>query len=240
MRRSTPSVKCRAPYEIAAIHPDVSAKWLRVPAGRQMNGTRAQSGCNHHGQRSVSAGDPERVRAYRHGLLDERREPSSGRRTITLIPRSRARPARPARAAFPSPDLGFSTMTGGRGRPAAVQVPGVIRSEGTGASGEVVWWVARDRARGDVHERRNRRGERDREHNRQSTCSEIREGRRSWAEPYSRPTLYAAGRGIVAVSAFVSLTSSGALVFPDPVGRGFGRPRKSEGARLVHLLLRGR
>ena len=45
----------------------------------------------------------------------------------------------------------------------------------------------------------------------------------------------AAGRGIVAVSAFVPSRKSGALVFPDRVGRGFGRPRKSEAARLVHL-----
>ena len=61
-----------------------------------------ESGCGHDGERSVAAGDPERVRAVRHGLVDERCEvcrPDAGRsrRCRARAPARRGRRASPCR-----------------------------------------------------------------------------------------------------------------------------------------------
>ena len=93
---------------------------------------------------------------------------SSRLRMITSMPRSRARSARPARVALPPPDLGLTKNTGRRGRSAACQLgrhpKRRSRSEPARLFGG--WLVTEHK---DVHERGNRRGERDREDNCQST-----------------------------------------------------------------------
>ena len=116
--------------EIVAVDADVEREMVAGAGGNadEREAVR-ESGCGHDGERSVAAGDPERVRAVRHGLVDERGSLSPGRRTITSMPRSRARSARPARAALPPPDLGLTKSTGRCGGSAAAQVPGVIRRE---------------------------------------------------------------------------------------------------------------
>ena len=96
-----------------------------------------ECGCRDDGERPVAAGDAERVRAPRHSLVDQPCKRLSFRpATITSIPRSRARSARPARVALPPPDPGLTKSTGRRGGSAACQPERLVRSDVAGASGE--------------------------------------------------------------------------------------------------------
>ena len=71
-----------------------------------------ERGCCDDGERPVAAGDAERVRAARNGVATSAARSSSGRTTITSMPRSRARSARPARVALPPPDFGLTNEHG--------------------------------------------------------------------------------------------------------------------------------
>ena len=75
----------------------------------------------HDRERSVAAGHAEGIRAARDGLIDESRQSLIGARTVTSIPRSRARSARAVRTAVPSPDFGLTNKLGRSGGSAGRQ-----------------------------------------------------------------------------------------------------------------------
>ena len=135
--------------EIAAVDAEVERE---VVAGAGGNADERkpvrECGCGDDGERSVAAGGAERVRAARHGLVDERCEVVV-RAQDDHVDAELARPlgeagARRLAATGLRVDEEHGPPRRIRGRPAG----SVIRSDGAGASGEVVRWVARDRARG--------------------------------------------------------------------------------------------
>ena len=76
MRRSTPSVKASSePIEVAAVDADVEREVV-AGAGGDADERKVvrERGRGDDGERPVAAGDAERVRAARDGLVDQRRE----------------------------------------------------------------------------------------------------------------------------------------------------------------------
>ena len=107
-----------------------------------------EGGCSDDGERSVAAGDAERVRAARHRLVDQRCEVVV-RAQDDHLDAALARPLGEAGARrLAATGLRVDEQHGLPRRIRAVAAGSVIRSDGAGASGEVVRRVARDRARG--------------------------------------------------------------------------------------------
>ena len=136
----------------------------QVARGRRRRRARSGCGCR-RGRRRTEGRARERLRPRRRASRRRRRRRArprraprrrrralrgrrSGRRTITSMPRSRARSARPARVALPPPDLGLTKSTGRCGGSAADQMPRVIRRDGPERAGELGRPAGRDRARG--------------------------------------------------------------------------------------------
>ena len=83
-----------------------------------------ERGCGDDGERPVAAGDAERIRAARHGLVDQRCEVVV-RAQDDHVDAALARPLGEAGArALPPPDLGLTNSTGRRGGAAAAAAAG--------------------------------------------------------------------------------------------------------------------
>ena len=150
IRRSTPSVNASSdPIRSPRSMPRSSAKWLRVPAGTQTKGSPCGTAAvATTARRSVARGDPEHVHAARHSLVDQRCQVVVSAQNDHLDA-ALARPLGEVDARrLAATGLGLTNNTGRRGRSAACQLECVIRSDGAGATGEAVRWVARDRAQG--------------------------------------------------------------------------------------------
>ena len=117
IRRSIPAVKASsAPSRSCRTIPRSRAKWLRVPAGRQMNGR----SCSAAAAATVASEPsppamPSASAPLSTAIAVSVARSSVGPSTTGSTPRSRARSARAARAALPSPDRGLISSTGRRG-----------------------------------------------------------------------------------------------------------------------------
>ena len=138
------------PTEVAAIDAEVERE---VVAGAGGNADErkpvCERGCRDDGERSVAAGDAERVRAARHGLVGQRSQGRLVRLHDDHLDSALARPlgetgALGLAAAGLRVDEQHGPLRRIRGFPAGMR----IQSDVAGATGEVARRAARDRARG--------------------------------------------------------------------------------------------